>query len=266
MTSTDIAAPIDADTANVILLATIAKSGTNYFRLFLTNYIYCLLEDIREPITWGRMHKEIFTNTYVAGQPLSKPGPSPIGLLGYRDFVYQHWATQLERFKGKIVFLYRNPFDVLISYYFYSHANRKTTPNKAGHIREIMDDRTEADAINYALMFEAAKRFPNSMLLAYEDMTRRPQEVFAGVLEWLSIPVQHEALDRAIEFSSIPTVRKEEDRDGPIHTARVGNFVGYFTRDGRVGQWKEYFSAEDIVRMTRILERHGLKLDDFILE
>ena len=109
---------------NYIILITIQKSGTHYFRLLLTNYLHCLYVQDNIPIGFSEMTNEIFPNDWhkmVLNKHYKLNAPNEIiKRTGYNDFQYSHEFPYIEFIRNsKIIFLYRNPLDFIVSFYFH---------------------------------------------------------------------------------------------------------------------------------------------------
>ena len=85
---------------NYIILITIPKSGTNYFRLLFTNYLHCLYVQDNIPIGYSEMHNEIFPNRWdkvARNKHYKLNAPNEIiKRTGYNDFLYSHEFPYIE--------------------------------------------------------------------------------------------------------------------------------------------------------------------------
>jgi len=245
---------------NMILLNTIPKSGTNRLKLFLANYIHILDHpESNTTITYDDMMRDYFPNLrdqYTAGGIAYKnPIPSVMTKYGYSDFTHCHSTRFIEFFPGKIVFLYRNPMDQVISLFYYRYKYRSIRSDTFSHPREVMEYILRDYARHYLALEEVGSSRP-ILKLTYEDMIHHPEQVFGRALEWWGLPVSANAISQATQRSDIKVVRKFEQNHGPIHSP--SNFKGTFTRSGAIGQWKSVFSNEDISLARRILSEEGL--------
>lgn len=260
-----------------IVLSSMEKSGTNYLRLILTNYFFNYLSkgSENEQIEYNRMAEEIFPNVrkYVLDRKFSYQNPG-INLnfdngTMYKDFMYDHGclldAKSLPSFyrSKKIIFLYRNPFDIIVSRFFFWHKNRVGVKSSYEHPRDLISDFIPKYAIEYKCFKQFVKRHENAILISYEDLKLDTASTICRILHHLKIPIDMDVLQLAIEASSIEKVRKTEKAIGKaIHSPAKG-MKGSFVRSGAVGGWKEYFNDDDVLKINKILSKNGINVNEF---
>lgn len=229
-----------------IVLSSMPKSGTNYLRLILANYFYNFLRQERsfKKIEYDLMHKELFPNVrkdiFNGKSKYQKP---KITLeftkkTVYKDFMYDHgclldspkisiWFTSLFNiiFKPKkTIFLYRNPYDTLISKFYFFHKNRIGRENDYRHARELISDFIPKYSIRYRQMKSASKMNENHLLISYEDLKIDPEKTISKLLSDLGIPIDQNVLKFSIDAASIDNVKQTENRIGKaIHTTNGGS-------------------------------------------
>ena len=261
---------------NYIILITIPKSGTIYFRLLLTNYLHCLYVQDNIPIGYSEMHNEIFPNVWdevVRNKHYKLNAPNEIiKRTGYNDFQYSHEFPYIEFIRNsKIIFLYRNPLDFIVSYYFY----KKDRLNVNVHHRIVnTDSPNEIPSIDYGLDYftwaysKIKNRLSNKnnvLKICYENLLRKPITTMEAVLSFLQIDIHNDKIERAVEFSSKKYIIKEEEKLGhPIHAPEGKK--NSFIRSGKIGNWKEHFSSDNLKYIEMRLNNNGIRLDEFIIE
>ena len=249
-----------------LVLMTIPKSGTNYLRLFLANYLMLYYFGIETNVTYNEMHTEIFPNDWnntVNGKGERLPPHPVMAKTPYSDFIYGHIAENMIQPPRKLIALYRNPLDTLISQYFYSYHYRPERQGEYSHPRELIDDWTDGFARVY-LNIRCWAAHGSCLPVSYEGIFRFPEASFLSLLDWLALPKGLAKVRTAIEFSSIKKVRQEEEQTGPIHSPQ--NFTGSFVRSGQIGQWKEWLTEDDAGKIAARLESHDISLNEFIIE
>lgn len=251
-----------------IVLNTIPKSGTNYFRILIGNYLNILYDNRDIPTGYKEVHNVMFPNMRSEyTQFFGYQTPHPImGRTPFKDFVYSHDTDFLEISRGRIVFIYRNPLDYIVSRFYYNWKYREHRKDRYQHPREIIDYALEPYITQYTKMMALAARRSNILVTSYESLTSCPIAVFGMAVGWLGLPVNYSAVRKAVTFSSIDQVRREEEADGPIHAPATGTFQGFFTRSGKIGQWREYFNEDDVAVISGKLAKHGISLEQFILD
>lgn len=156
-----------------------------------------------------------------------------------------------QRFADKtVVFLVRDPRDVVVSMYF--EASRRSTLF-AGELGDFIRQRVGGlDAIleyynAWAASMDVPRRF---VMVRYEDLHRTPASVLASVLGTMELPVSPAAIETAIGFASFDNMRKLETANAfkseRLRPANAGDAESFKTRKGKIGGYREYFTPTDL--------------------
>ena len=168
---------------------------------------------------------------------------------------HAHRAETIEagkqRFRDKtVVFLVRDPRDVVVSMYF--EASRRSTLF-AGEIGAFVRQRVGGlDAIiDYYNVWADSAHVPRRFtVVRYEDLHRTPAAVLATVLETMDLAVSPGAIDAAIRFANFDNMRKLEAANAfqseRLRPANAGDAESFKTRKGKIGGYREYLSAADL--------------------
>lgn len=263
-----------------IILRTLPKSGTNYLRLILTNYFSNLknLENNQkfEEVDYDRMNT-LFPNIRDHVFRGKKYKPAEISFKNvkgekYSDFMYDHGSI-IEKYifrflikPKKLIFLYRNPLDILISRYFYFYKNRVGKEELVEHPREIISTDLPKFIKDYAFMRHYKQQEKNVMMVSYEDLKKSPEIVLEKILSYLEVMVDDRLISFSIQAAEIKKVREmEKKRKNPIHSPKKG-LRGSFARSGAIGQWKEFFEEDDLEEIRNSLEKSGISVENFVTE
>jgi hypothetical protein len=257
---------------NYIILNSIHKSGTTYFRLIFANYLKLYYDKTQQLVTYKEMQSNILPNERDGcflkknkTKNYIKPIDKVIRNTKYEDLIYGHSYKYLEYCKGKIVSLHRNPLDIIVSRYFYSWEYRADKENPYTSPLDVIDIVLDKFIVHYNFIKNLSSKKDNILRLSYEMMKIDPFITFNIVLNWLNIPLDSKKLSKAIEFSDIKNVRLEEKVNGKaIHSP--DGYKGYFTRSGQIGQWKAYFSQENLEYVVNKLKDNDIDIKEFILE
>lgn len=160
--------------------------------------------------------------------------------------------TDKSRYANKsILFLTRDPRDVLVSYYFDAKNRMKVIDGDLSHF--LYHERGSIDSI--VAFYNAWAR--NRMVprgfhwITYEDMHRDPRSVLKSAAAFLGLPKPtDELLGDCVEFASFENMRRTELSDGFRHErlrpADPANPDSFKVRRGKAGGFVDYFSAEEI--------------------
>lgn len=245
--------------SDIGLLAGIRKSGNTYLRFLLGNYAALRDDPGRGPLSYPELTARLGETLgwREVTPPLSRD--QGLGALGIKRFYYTHHAYTRVYEGLKVVSVYRNPLDYLVSFYFYKYAGRPGLET--------------AYAGPQALLFQLDHFFAEytsfvgtpALRVAYEDLYERPAQQLRRVLEFFGAPEIDDALIAgAAAHSAQDVIRAEEERSGPIHSPP--GFKGRFVRDGSIGQHHRYFGSAEWRQLEEIASRHGVPLHQFRFE
>jgi hypothetical protein len=215
--------------------------------------------------TWLRMmigralseHYELGDTDLLSLRKLCRLHPDiPRILVEHEDDPFWKTADQLHHTKTeyrhkKIVFLVREPKDVVVSSYFHkSKREGAYTGSLSDYIRE--PEGGIDTILEYYNIWEKNSEVPCGFLgVSYEEMHRDSAGVLRRVLDFLGCDaVSDEAVREAAGFSSFDRMREMEEKGqhgirGKA-TADLREKEAFKVRKGRVGGHAEYLSAEDI--------------------
>jgi len=250
------------------ILATIQKSGTHYMRFIVANYVNLLTGGNHQPLSYQAM-LTMLPNTwdyvFVRQEPeYVKPSPG-LELINLQDFTNTH-APYEHGFwdRSPVIHLYRNPLDYSVSMFHWLYKSRPWVKKKAATPLETLKVRAARYARQYHSFRTAQDKGARVMRIPYEELTTAPESTFSKALRWLGVEPDEELVALAVRNSSISNVRQIEEAEGLI--GGVPGMTGRLTRDGRIGQWSEYYDAAQLREAEHLLARHNIRLDDFILE
>ncbi|MFE6971729.1 sulfotransferase domain-containing protein [Isoptericola sp. NPDC057653] len=254
---------------DLVTVATVQKSGTHWMRFFLTNYARALADPgVRLPISYPQLQQEYYGNNRWQVFREAEPYRAPSDLLarhGVSDVTMQHFRHDVDPFvltPGRKIMLYRNPLDYVVSLYHYTIKQRPQHRDKAEHPRDVIEPMLDTYARHY-LTLDSYRGDPDVHVASYEALKEDPGRRFREVVRFLALPLEDDAVEVALALSDISTVRAMEERTGRSMVVRLD---GYFTRDGSIGQWKQYFDDDDVERARGALAVHGIDLDTFTVD
>lgn len=222
-----------------IYILSYPKCGRTWLRLMIGKALdehYQL--GAANPMELGRMHA------------LNRAIPR-IRVTHERSYLADEQAAHTDRFAGKtVIFLVRDPRDVLVSMYFQASRRRDMFKGSIGDFLRQPVGGLDTILDYYNVWADGAKTHRRFQLVRYEDLHKTPESVLASVLETMELPVSAAAISTAIAFSRFDNMRKLEatnafgsERLRPADTSDAESFK---TRKGKVGGYREYLSAADL--------------------
>jgi hypothetical protein len=250
-----------------ICLVTVMKSGTHWARYLLANYLKIM---VRGPDCSRATYEELQSvfspnDRRLCLRTKTEPVRSPLyPVFGYQDVMWQHVSEDLSEYRGRIVFLFRNPLDYLISRYHYDKALWQSEGRDVSSPAATMEWSLRWYAESLTFMLKLIRQKRDAVVLTYENLKQAPEVSLEILLRSLGIPVRRDALQLAVERSDAKKVAAEEVERG---RAIVGPTTsGYFVRDSGVGQWRNHLTEDDLSRAEKILGGYGLRLAQFQIQ
>jgi len=172
---------------------------------------------------------------------------------------------------ASVVFLSRDPRDVVVSNYF-QQARREIVlgdaPGFHGSIEEFI--RHEVYGIENVIAFmniwAANRHIPlRFMLLRYEDIIEDGTRELRRVLSFLNVAdISMQTLGEAVEFCKFENMKRMEAKDA-LHSARLratnpDDPNSYKVRKGKVGGYRDHLSPDDIAYVDELVAE---RLDSF---
>lgn len=260
----------------MLVIGTIARSGTHYAMILLSNYLSTIMGQ-REPVTPAGMN-EMFPNNwhinYLAYHKLpfgpyhEKPPRAPheaVKGLNLDEVTRSHSIFQKTLWRHhKVLHLYRNPLDYSVSLFNYKHKKRPDLPDRCHSPQEVLDIKFENYCDMYLSYKEAAQSGLYSVLrISYENLIADPEFWLGAIIEWLGCEVDRPAVRKAIQNSSIKNVQKAEKAGSKVNPDASG-LRGSFISSGQVGQWREHYSESDFAYWRQRFSQRGINLDELI--
>jgi alcohol sulfotransferase len=170
----------------------------------------------------------------------------------------------------RFVFLFRDPRDVAVSYYF--HLQNRSTPVERAHkaiadavLTKPMFDFVVDDAVGLPQIVRLMNRWVERMtgleraiLVRYEDLHATPAAELGRVMAFIGAPCSPEELEEAVEFATFENLKDKEtarffgsERLRPTDSADPDAFK---VRRGKVGGYRDYFDDAQLSVIDTIVE------------
>lgn len=177
-----------------------------------------------------------------------------------------------EKFRSKkVVFLARDPRDVIVSSYFEMNKRGDLFGDNPYESRKGVFSGDLSDFIGrsqggfdtivrYYNIWAANRHIPAGFLLVrYEDIKQDPPGELRRVLDFLGLQeIGAETVREAVEFAAFENMRKMEAagrfKSGMLNPAERSDQESFKTRKGLVGGYKDYLSADQVQRLDMKLQ------------
>jgi len=271
----------------IVWLASYPKSGNTWTRVFLTNYLRDAAEpaDVNDldngPIASHRLGFDECVGIEASQLPpriATRLRPEVYRTLAREAsdllFIKVHDAWRLTDVgmpmfpadtTAAVIYLLRNPLDVAVSF---------------AHHSGLSAERTVANMCDSAFtMSESSARLGNQLpqhtgtwsehvrswvddsglpltVVRYEDLRADTVGVFGQVLDFIGVAVEPERLSRAVEFSRLEELQRQEAIAG--FQERSPTASAPFFRRGEIGSWRQEL-GEDLVGQLKGAHRDTME-------
>ena len=237
-----------------VFIVSFPKSGRTWIRLMLGKYLATLAG-----ITVGNLLETYeLTNSI---QDFTIPIIAVVhdgSSFGGINLKAREMEKNKKRYRHKkVIFIVRDPRDVMVSYYLHCTHRRKVF---RGHISDFIRDQhfgIHKLIVFYNSWIAAQKMLKGFLLIKYENVHDHPGHELTKILKFLDISVNDELVKMAVEFATFNNMRDMEER-GRFESSRLvpgdkADTESYKVRKGIVGGYFDYLSQEDIDYLNKII-------------
>ncbi len=234
-------------TSDDIYLVSYPKSGNTWLRFLLSNAIK-LHYQINREVNFFTI-QEIIPG---AGASRNIRACGPFGMYDFPRILTTH--NSYNPFYLRVVFLVRDPRDVIVSHYHYA-ISRKSISSNWDLSRFVREKNYGPEAWLKHTKTWYSPRTVNPaqriVLFKYEDFLKNPIDELKRITELFGISVSEVNLEKAVELSSKKSMRLSESKH--MSTARVANQKSSFVRKGEATKGAELSNSdreyiEDVTR------------------
>ena len=191
---------------------------------------------------------------------------------------YLSWQLVRSLPKKKLIFLVRDPRDVIVSYYFHYATRSKVRERlRLGLPRDVAGTPLADFALDprYGLpgvigfmncWLKIASRAPQMLLLRYEDVQADPKTALRQLCDFLGEQASEAELEAAVAFTSFEQLQKMERQhffgSERMHPRDDSDPNAFKVRRGKVGGYRDYLDDRQIAMMddlvaSRLCSRFG---------
>ena len=158
---------------------------------------------------------------------------------------------------GKFIYVVRNPRDVAVSFFHHDRAVPLYPLYEWNDYFEkfIIGDLDFGDYFDHVLSWWAHKDDSNVLFLKYEDMKKDLPSAVAAIAKFIGQDISKELVEEIAHRTTFENMKKDSSANYEwVKNVRRPN-VADFMRKGVVGDWKNYFTPEQMARLDAVYEK-----------
>ncbi|XP_056666986.1 sulfotransferase 2A1-like isoform X3 [Monodelphis domestica] len=235
-----------------ILLLSYPKSGTHWMQQILS--LMLNKEDLQNQNNIPTFIRVPWIENFIFQKEWTKI-PEPRLLTTHLPANF--FIKNLKNSKVRVVFLVRNPKDVLVSFYhFYNFS--KFLPD-FNSFDDFFHQFIEGK-VSYGSWFNHTKSWLgvwhelNSFLITYEDLSQKPHQVIQNLANFLGQKLEPDDMENILHYSSFSSMSQNDSLNYSSSIDLFDHSKGKFFRKGVTGNWKEHFSPEQNDKFNNIYQ------------
>ncbi len=161
---------------------------------------------------------------------------------------------------GKIIYLYRDPRDVLVSqYYHILHRSGYSTFDK-----QYLIDNPNVGLIKIIHFMNKwatyTQRHPELILpVSYAELKQTPHTYLSDILSHIAYPVSDDNIHKGVENCTMQRMQRAESKDAAHPWSNTSsqskdNPNSFHSRKGITGEYKTFFSAKEIDHINSLIK------------
>ncbi|XP_030640646.1 amine sulfotransferase-like [Chanos chanos] len=185
---------------------------------------------------------------------ISAPSPR----LRVSHLQYKFVPLGLKQKKGKVIYVARNPKDVLVSYYhFHKFAEMLETPKDFNDFfGKFMEGKVYGNCwFEHVKTWYSHKDDMNFLYITYEDMIKDLRSVVEQISLFLGKHLTEQELANVVEHSTFHNMKHNPQANYQMVSDTLLNHQkGTFMRKGTVGDWKNHFTVSQNEKFDRVYQ------------
>ena len=153
---------------------------------------------------------------------------------------------------GKYIYVVRNPRDVAVSYFHHDRAIPFYPLYEWSDYFEMFmrGDLDFGDYFDHVLSWWAHKDDDNVLFLKYEDMKKNLPSAVATIAKFIGQDTSKELVEEIAHKTTFENMKKDSSANYEWVKKKRRPNAADFMRKGEVGDWKNYFTPEQIARLN----------------
>ncbi|KAH0500474.1 putative alcohol sulfotransferase [Microtus ochrogaster] len=234
------------------IILTYPKSGTNWLI-----EIVCLIQTKGNP-------------KWIQSVPIWERSPWVESQIGYPTLINQEGPRLISSHlpfhlfpksffssKAKMIYVIRNPRDVLVSGYFFFH--KTNLVKNPGSLIKYFEWFLKGNVV-YGSWFEHTRAWlsmrerDNFLLLSYEDLKQDTRGTIEKICDFLGKKLEKDELDLVLKYSSFQVMKENKMSNFSILPENLMTNGLNLMRKGSTGDWKNHFTVAQAEAFDKVFQ------------
>ncbi len=249
---------IDEEDRKSVLICGFPKSGNTWARFVIYNYFCVKYNERKETLTYDELNK------LQSAKLGSETDNSRLCIRGNGiPYIVRTHARYRKVFKyfDKVIFIYRNPLDALISRYF-KDVKYKNIDNEA---KNVGIDTFVIDNIDVWINHFLGTYPKSDIVMSYQKRKEDPIYEHKKLISIIDDEICEKSLKKSVEISSFDNIKamgeQKSQRQG-MHEKKLKESYN-FARSGRVNQFYDHMSLKAIRACKEKIRHNGVQ--DYVM-
>ncbi|XP_028717826.1 probable alcohol sulfotransferase isoform X1 [Peromyscus leucopus] len=159
--------------------------------------------------------------------------------------------------KAKVIYLIRNPRDVLVSgYFFWSKTKLAKNPDSLRTYFEwfLKGNVMFGSWFEHTRAWLSMRESDNFLLLSYEDMKKDTKSTIKKICDFLGKRLEPDELDMVLKYSSFQAMKENKMSNFSLVPENVASNGLVLLRKGTTGDWKNHFTVAEAEAFDKVFQ------------
>jgi len=237
-----------------VYIATFPKCGTTWLQQIL-----CILYDYPQGESTDIIHDSPWIE-HLEQEAID----SALSPRVFKTHLKWKWVPKSDGVK--YIYCYRNPKDVVVSYYKHMKTMEKAY-QFSGTFEQFVDEvflpenaSENGSYFNHVAEWMAQKHNENIHFLSYEDLSEDFEKAVTGIAKFLNITVSEEMMKRLAKECSFEAMKNNDKVNYSWLNGIVKDPNSHFMRKGKVGGWKDILGEEQSKKIEEMTNERLIPL------